>query len=111
MSRLQSSLPAKSNDFSTPVPVITQTDLPSVTGDGDDICCFIIRRLPPPSGLFHRIVPFVRSTAQIARFDPSPTLRNTWSPQTIGVDPERSGTASFQVTFSVVDQRTGRFFS
>ena len=27
----------------------------------------------------------------------------------MGVDPDRSGTASFQVTFSVVDQRTGRF--
>src|SRR5688500_17082826 len=111
MSRLHISLPAKSNDLSRPVPVMTHTARPSVTGDGDDICCFIIRRLPPPSGRFHRTAPVARSTAQSARSDPSPTLRNTWSPHTIGVEPERSGTASFHVTFSVVDQLTGRFFS
>ena len=33
------------------------------------------------------------------------------SPQTIGVEPDHAGIASFQVMFSVVDQRTGRFFS
>ena len=33
------------------------------------------------------------------------------SPQTIGVEPDHAGSGSFQVTFSVVDQRTGRFFS
>ena len=33
------------------------------------------------------------------------------SPQTIGVEPDQAGSASFQAMFSVVDQRTGRFFS
>src|SRR5688572_13644107 len=111
MLRDHSSLPSKSKAFSTPVPVITQTVRPSVTGDGDDICCFIMRRLPPPIGRFHRTVPRVRSTAHSESSLPSPTLRNTYSPQTIGVAPERSGTASFQVMFSEVDQRTGRPFS
>ena len=111
VARFHSSLPSKSNALSTPVPVITQTERPSVTGDGDDICCFIMRRLPPPIGRFQRTVPRVRSTAQNDRSRPSPTLRKMCSPQTIGVAPERSGTASFQVMFSVVDQRTGRFFS
>ena len=35
MSRAQSSVPAKSKALSTPVPVITHTREPSVTGDGD----------------------------------------------------------------------------
>ena len=50
-----------------------------------------MRRLPPPIGRFHRTVPRVRSTAQNDSSAPSPTFRNTWSPQTIGVAPERSG--------------------
>ena len=33
------------------------------------------------------------------------------SPQTIGVEPDHAGSCSFQVTFSVVDHLTGRFFS
>ena len=33
------------------------------------------------------------------------------SPQTIGVEPDRAGIASFQAMFSVFDHRTGRFFS
>jgi hypothetical protein len=37
----QISFPAKSNDFRMPVPVITQTPRPSVTGEGDDMFCFI----------------------------------------------------------------------
>src|SRR6185503_17902536 len=111
MLRDHSSLPSKSKAFSTPVPVMTHTVRPSVTGDGDDICCFIMRRLPPLSGRFQRTVPRDRSTAHNDRSLPSPTLRKTCSPQTIGVAPDRSGTASFQAMFSVVDQRTGRLFS
>ena len=42
---------------------------------------------------------------------PSATLRKMRSPQTIGVEPDHAGSASFQVMFSVFDQRTGRFFS
>src|SRR5262245_31853288 len=102
------SVPARSNAFRRPVPVITHTIRPSVTGEGDDICCFIIRRLPAPSGRFHRTVPLARSSAHSARFGPSPTLTKTWSPQTIGVEPDRSGMGAFQVTFSVTDQRSGR---
>src|SRR4029450_3853999 len=107
MSRPHNSLPLKSKALSTPVPVMTQADRPAVTGDGDDICCFIIRRFPPLSGRFHRTAPLVRSTAHSGRLDPPPTVREAWWPQTIGVEPERSGIASFHVTFSVVDQRIG----
>src|SRR5204863_8849552 len=99
------SVPARSNAFSRPVPVITHTICPSVTGEGDDICCFIIRRLPAPSGRFHRTAPFVRSSAHSARFEPSPTLTNTLSPHTMGVEPDRSGIGAFHVTLSEVDQR------
>ena len=41
----------------------------------------------------------------------SATLRKMRSPQTIGVEPDHAGSASFQATFSVVDHVTGRFFS
>ncbi len=33
------------------------------------------------------------------------------SPQTIGVEPDQAGSCSFQLTFSVADHFTGRFFS
>ena len=36
-------------------------------------------------------------------------VRNTRSPQTIGDDQPRPGTSVFQATFSVADQRSGRF--
>ena len=45
MSRVHSSLPSKSKAFSTPVPVITHTLRPSVTGEGDDMFCFCMRRV------------------------------------------------------------------
>src|SRR5215510_9274191 len=100
MSRFQSSLPAKSNAFRIPVPVITQTVLPSVTGDGDDMFCLRILVLPPPSETFQRGSPLPRSTHQRNRLSPSATLRKMRSPQMIGVDPLQLGIASFQVTFS-----------
>src|SRR5688572_3762457 len=108
MSRDHFSVPARSKALSRPVPVITHTIRPSVTGEGDDICCFIIRRLPAPSGRFQRTVPLARSSAHSDRFGPSPTLTNTWSPHTMGVEPDRSGMGVFHVMFSVTDQRTGR---
>ena len=111
MSRFQSSLPAKSKAASMPVPVIAQTWRPSVTGDGDDMFCFIWRRSPPDSSRFHRVAPVLRSSAHRCSDPWSATLRKMWSPQTIGVEPEYCGTATFQATFSVVDHLTGRFFS
>src|SRR5687767_470047 len=90
---------------------MTYTFLPSVTGEGDDMLCFLILTLPAPSGFFQRTVPFLRSTHQNSRLSPSPTLRKTKSRQTIGVDPLTPGSANFQTTFSSGDQRTGRFFS
>ena len=50
MSRVQSSVPSKSNALRMPVPVITHTRVPSVTGDGVDMFCFRCLWLPPPSG-------------------------------------------------------------
>src|SRR5690242_1168552 len=84
---------------------------PSVTGEGDDMFCFRILTLPPPSGCFHSNVPLVLSTHQRKRLSPSATLRKTRSRQMMGVEPLQLGNASFQATFSSVDHVTGRFFS
>ncbi len=56
MSRDHSSAPLKSNALKMPVPVITNTRLPSVTGDGDDMFCLRITVLPPPSAFFQSTV-------------------------------------------------------
>jgi hypothetical protein len=111
MSRPHNSRPSKSKALSTPVPVITQTLFPSVTGEGDDMFCLRILTFPPLSGRFHSTVPFERSTHQSERLSPSATLRKTRSPHTMGVEPLRSGIASFQVTFSAALHLSGRFRS
>ena len=90
MSRDQISLPAKSNAFSTPTPVMIQTRLPSVTGDGDDMFCLRSMWLPPAIGRFHATVGLVRSIAQSSsapELESVATLRKMRSPQMIGVDP------------------------
>src|SRR4029079_14178659 len=116
MSRAHSSAPEKSNAFRMPVPVITQTDVPSVTGEGDDMFCLRSWWLPPPSGRRHRIAPVVRFTdhrcSVMDSLDrrSSATLRKIRSPQMTGVEPENDGIASFHATFSVGDHFTGRFF-
>ena len=46
------------------MPVITQTVVPSVTGDGDDMFCLRCWLLPVLSGRFQSTSPFVRLTAQ-----------------------------------------------
>src|SRR5215510_13134228 len=107
MSRDHSSLPVKSNPFSMPVPVMTQTALPSVTGDGDDIFCLRILTSPPPSGRFQRTSPFVRSRHHRKRFPLSAMLRKIRLPQMIGVEPLHAGIATFQTTFSSVVHFTG----
>src|SRR5262249_9833950 len=94
-----------------PVPVITQTFFPSVTGEGDDMFCLRILVLPPPRSFFQTGSPFVRSTHHRYRLSPSATFRKIRSPQMIGVAPVQLGIASFQVTFSSALQRVGRFFS
>src|SRR5215471_5794582 len=117
MSRAHSSPPAKSNALRMPVPVITHTDLPSVTGDGDDMFCFRSLWLPPPRGRCHTIAPVLRLTdhrcSVTASFtcSSSATLRKMRSPQMTGVEPENDGIASFHATFSVGDHFTGRFLS
>src|SRR5918999_4582726 len=113
MSRDHSSVPLKSNALNTPVPVITNTRLPSVTGDGDDMFCLRIIVLPPPSAFFQSTSPLVRSTAHSdsESLSASATFRKMVSPQMIGVAPLRSGIASFQVTFSSLVQVDGRPFS
>src|SRR5688500_7310354 len=111
MSRDHFSLPAKSNAFMTPTPVITHTVRPSVTGDGDDMFCLRPDLLPPAMGFFHRTCCVLRSTAQSSS---SPvksavaTFRNTWSPQMMGVEPVREGIGSFQAICSVGDHARGR---
>src|SRR5262245_34535250 len=111
MSRDQSSLPFRSNSFRMPVPVNTQTFLPSVTGDGDDIFCLLILKLPPVMGLFQRILPFSRFTHHSSRLSPSATFKKIRSPQMIGVEPLRLGMGSVHVTFSVLLHLVGRLCS
>src|ERR1044072_6351580 len=111
MSRAQSSRPSKSKPLSRPVPVITHTLLPSVTGEGEDMLCLRMRVFPPPSLRFQTTAPFERSTHQRLRSSPSATLRKTRSPQTMGVEPLRSGIASFHATFSAGVHWSGRFRS
>src|ERR1051325_3055218 len=111
MSRVHNSRPWKSNALRMPVPVITHTDRPSVTGDGDDMFCFIIFVLPPPSRCFQTAAPRMRSTHHRNRSDPSATLRKMRSPQTMGVEPENAGRASFHVMLVVFDHCDGRLLS
>src|SRR5215471_4936438 len=111
MSRTQSSVPLKSKALRMPVPVITQTFLPSVTGDGDDIFCLRIFVLPALRCFFHSTSPLLRSTHQRERLSPSATFRKIRSPQIMGVAPVQLGIASFQVMFSSVLHLSGRFFS
>src|SRR5262245_48828425 len=114
MSRDQISVPLKSKALSMPVPVITHTVVPSVTGDGVDMFCFCSLTFPPPSGLFQIGSPFRRSTAHNSRLPDHiavATLRKMWSPQMIGVAPLRLGSGIFHAMFSVVDHFVGRPFS
>src|SRR5918992_819304 len=111
MSRAQRSLPAKSNALKIPVPVITHTCVPSVTGDGDDMFCLRTCLLPPPIGRLQSTLPLARSTHQRNTPGPSATLRKIRSAQTIGVEPDHAGSASVHATPSVLDQRTGRLVS
>src|SRR4030095_6802844 len=114
MSRLHFSVPLKSNALRMPVPVITHTCVPSVTGDGDDMFCFCSWWWPGPIGRFHSTAPFVRSMHHRCRLSPLRTLRSSAtfrkmrSPQTIGVEPDHAGSCSFQLTFSVADHLTGK---
>src|SRR6185369_9345209 len=111
MSLAQSSLPAKSKALRMPVPVMTYTARPSVTGEGDDMFCLRILTLPPPSSCFQSTAPFVLSTHQRNRLSPSATLRKMRSRQMIGVEPLQLGSAVFQTTLSSVVHLSGRFFS
>src|SRR6185312_3288053 len=111
MSRVQSSFPLKSNPFKMPVPVITNTLLPSVTGEGDDIFCFLILVLPPPSSFFQSNSPFARLTNHKSSSSPSATFKNSRSFQITGVEPLQLGNASFQAMFSSGDHFHGKSFS
>ena len=102
MSRIQSSLPVKSNAFRMPVPVITHTFVPSVTGDGVDMFCLRCRLSPSLRWRFQMGSPFVRSTAQRNRLPFSATFRKMRSPQMMGVEPVNDGIGSFHAMFSVV---------
>jgi hypothetical protein len=76
--------------LNTPTPVITHTDLPSVTGDGVDMVCLRSMWLPPASGRFHRIAWLVRSMAQSSSepvFEAVAMFRKIVLPQMMGVEP------------------------
>src|SRR6185369_7778295 len=111
MSRAQSSLPSKSKPLRMPVPVIANTLLPSVSGEGYDMFCLRIFTLPTPNGDFHKTSPFFRFTHQSERLSPSATFRKIRSRQIIGVEPLQLGSGNFHTMFSSGDHRDGRFFS
>ena len=114
MSRLHSSLPAMSNAFRMPVPVITHTNRPSVTGDGEDMFCLLPMRLPSESGRFQITARLLRSMAQSSRLPVRrsvATLRKTRSSQMTGVEPLNAGSGTFHATFSVALHVVGSPFS
>ncbi len=83
---------------------MTQTRVPSVTGEGDDMFCLRCMLLPPAIGRFQATAWVLRSMAQSSSAPVSravATFRNTRSPQMIGVDPLKAGSGSFHATFSV----------
>src|SRR4030095_11484271 len=94
-----------------PVPVITHTFFPSVTGEGEDMFCLRILVLPALRCFFQSTSPFFLSTHHRNRSSPSATLRKMRSFQMIGVAPVQLGMGIFQITFSSVLHRVGRFFS
>src|SRR5262249_54441500 len=61
----------------------------------------------------HNFDPSLRAKQMSDRFLPFSVawVRNTFSPQTIGVELPVSGSGIFHFTFSVADHLTGRFFS
>src|SRR5688572_1093342 len=116
MSRDHSSLPEKSNALRMPRPVSTHTVRPSVTGDGDDMFCLLILKLPGAIGFFQFTSPVVRLTDHTSTSPVSgevATLRKTVSFHTIGVAPLRLGIGIFHAMFSplAVDHLTGSPFS
>src|SRR5918998_6181010 len=99
MSRVHFSVPAKSKALMMPVPVITHTVRPSVTGDGVDMFCLRPAVLPELIGFFQMTACLVRSTAHSSRSPVNSavaTLRKMVLPQMIGVEPVRDGVGSFQ---------------
>ena len=121
-----------------PLPDATQMSLPSVTGEGDDILCFILMLLPwsywrrqssrpvarsrqrsriswppgprPPAGLGRAFLPGAGGGGGgvLPGTSTDGVLRKMRSPQTVGVEPLHAGISCFHFTFSVVDQVSGR---
>ena len=111
MSRFQISFPSKSKAVSFPVPVMTYTCSPLVTGDGDDIFCFRARRSPSLSNRAQSVSPVSRSRHQRLMLAPSATFRNTRSPQMIGVAPVQAGISTFHATLVSGPHSVGRLVS
>jgi hypothetical protein len=73
------------------VPVITHTVRPSVTGEGDDMFCFIMRASPPPNSLpeRHAAIAVDRPEIHVAAIG---HVEKMWSLQTTGVEPDHRAT-------------------
>ena len=83
-------MPSKSKALKTPSPVITQTCLPSVTGDGDDMFCLRSMWLASTIKRFHFTSGLLRSIAHSSIepvFAAVATFRKIVLPQMIGVEP------------------------
>src|SRR5262245_59688847 len=114
MSTVQTSLPSKSKQASSPLPEKAKTCLPSVLGDAPEmvlpssrICLY-----PPvvPTFFLHSSLPVVltHSSASAPR---SSLVRKMRSPQTTCVAPHSPGSGSFHRTLSSASHAVGRFFS
>src|SRR5262245_33310116 len=102
------SLPSRSKQPSSPEATNAHTCLPSVEGDAEAPLPSSRRttRSLPPSFFFHNSLPAVL-THNSTRSPLSSLVRNSRSPQTIGVEPPMPGSGSFQARFSVALQEVG----
>src|SRR5687768_8466310 len=101
-SNFQTSLPSRSVQASSPLPVKNQTCLPSVDGDAVAPITSGFRLLPGafPRGTFHNSLPAVL-THMATTAGPSSLVRKMRSPQAHGVEAPFPGIGSFQSTFLV----------
>src|SRR5665213_3292908 len=110
--RAHSGCPEKSNAARSPVPNMTQTVLPSVTGDGEAMLLRPATRLPTATCFCQLIFPVCRSRQKSSRFSSSSGLvTKTESSQMIGVAWPVPGSGVDQRTFSVLLQVEGRLVS
>src|SRR5438105_774404 len=124
-----------SNAVTAPVPVTTQTCLPSVTGEGEELFCLLKSWFPSSSSRAQSCFPSLRERQIRSSFGPPGSrpppypprrrglesgaaadgapasvgeVTKTWSPQMMGVPALHEGSGAFQMMFSVRLHVVGR---